>query len=196
MATRINLLPWREARRKQRQQAFMALMGGALAVGIGVVVGAHFYMQDLITDQRARNAFLDAEIKKLDAVAREVEELERQKAILEARLRVIENLQMSRPFMVQILDEFARRLPDTLFLRRFATDGATNLIIIGTAINSDTVSMAMRSLESAPIFGEAILRLVENKDITIGNTAPRLSEFEMTIPRVPLRPARTDEQVN
>ncbi len=184
MATRINLLPWREARRKQRQQAFGFLMGGALAIGVAIVVGANLYTQNLIDDQRARNRFLEGEIKKLDAVAKEIDLLETQRERLKARLAVIERLQLSRPFMVQVLDEFARRLPDTLFLRRFATDGAVNLLIVGTAVDTDTVSTAMRSLEASEIFGEASLRFVENKEIPVGNTSPRLSEFEILMPRV------------
>ena len=44
---RINLLPWREERRKQRQQQFYMLMGGAVGAGVKMRVidleAANFY---------------------------------------------------------------------------------------------------------------------------------------------------------
>ena len=72
MTTMINLLPWREERRKQRQHEFIAMLAfAALLAGLifwlwkGMVEGQ-------IADQQTRNNHIQSEIAKLDTQIKEI----------------------------------------------------------------------------------------------------------------------------
>ena len=76
MTTMINLLPWREERRKQRQHEFIAMLAfAALLAGLifwlwkGMVEGQ-------IADQQTRNNHIQSEIAKLDTQIKETSYLE------------------------------------------------------------------------------------------------------------------------
>src|SRR5512139_1103736 len=98
----INLLPWREELRKQRKREFFIFAGAAAFSMVVVVVFLHFYFVSLIENQDARNEYMRAEIKKVEAQIKEIEELERKKAQLVARMQVIDQLQKNRPEIVHM----------------------------------------------------------------------------------------------
>ena len=96
----INLLPWREAERLQRQREFLVSLAASFVAGV-VVVGLVVFVYDgMIKTQNSRNARLTAEIQELDKSIEEIEGLERQKERLLARMEIIEQLQKSRPEIV------------------------------------------------------------------------------------------------
>ncbi|MGF1528578.1 MAG: PilN domain-containing protein [Candidatus Competibacterales bacterium] len=182
MATRINLLPWREERRARRQRDFLLTLFGAVVLAGGGVWGVNQYFQQLIDNQNARNDYLRTEIRKLDSIARQIQELDEAKAQLLARVRVIEGLQRSRPSMVRALDTLARRLPDDIYLTEMATRGR-RITLKGTAFNPERVSEFMRELEQSPWFGEPLLTVIQNEEI-----GPiRASNFELAVNRAEIR---------
>ena len=64
--TRINLLPHREMRRKQQQKQFFIMLGVVLVTGAAIWGATHTYLDGQLTNQQARNSYLDGEIVKLD----------------------------------------------------------------------------------------------------------------------------------
>ena len=73
---KINLLPWRAERRKQREREFQSMLGGALIVGLIAVFVAIFHWDGLKEDQTQRNQLLEREITALDAKIKEIEALQ------------------------------------------------------------------------------------------------------------------------
>ena len=108
----INLLPWREAERKQRQRDFGVALGGSLVGAIAVVMLSLLVYNQMIDNQRARNDRLKVEIAELEKSIEEIDGLERQKERLLARMEIIEELQKSRPEIVHLFDEVTRQLPE------------------------------------------------------------------------------------
>jgi len=52
---KINLLPWREERRRKRQSAFVVHLLASIVIAIVISGGIHWYMQNAIDNQNARN---------------------------------------------------------------------------------------------------------------------------------------------
>ena len=92
----INLLPWREEKRRarDRQIVFSAVFVWALSAAI--VFGAFSYLKLLQDNQKGRNSYLTGEIKKLDKQIAEIRTLQKRKDNLIARMEVIQNLQRQR----------------------------------------------------------------------------------------------------
>ena len=89
----INLLPHREAARKQRRAAFNVSMGIAFLAG-GLIAGIVFlWFQGRIADQQGRNNLLQTEIKVLEGQIKDIAGLESEITALRARQQAVEDLQ-------------------------------------------------------------------------------------------------------
>ncbi len=172
---RINLLPWREELRKQRQQQFMALLGLAVIVSIAAMVGVHFYVEHAMDFQRERNAYLQDEIKVLDKQIKEIDALDKTRQRLEARMNIIQQLQTSRPEIVHLFDSLARTLPDGVYLNS-VQESNNALNIKGTAQSNARVSSYMWNLEKSDWLADPNLQVIE----TAQKDGTRASKFVLT----------------
>ncbi len=165
--TRINLLPWREARRKQREKQFTFIVAGSLISMVGVMFYVHMHFGELVDRQTARNDFLNGEIITLDKQIGEINNLASEKARLLARMDIIQQLQTSRPASVHLLDELVTTLPEgTYYSSVKLQDNA--LTLEGVAQSNARVSALMRNIESSPWLENPVLDLIEaGEDDTI-----------------------------
>jgi type IV pilus assembly protein PilN len=159
----INLLPWREKLRKQRLREFGLTILGALLITLLGLGYWHWYNQGLIDHQNARNRFLKKEIARVDEQIREIRDLEKTRQKLIARMKVIEDLQVSRPQIVHMFDEMVTVVPDGAYLSKLVQRGS-GLVLDGRAQSNARVSTYMRNIESSPWLADPKLRIIENKD--------------------------------
>ncbi|MBB5016095.1 type IV pilus assembly protein PilN [Rehaibacterium terrae] len=186
---RINLLPWRAERRKQRQKEFYAMLGaaavGALALSWFIVA----YYGGQIDGQNARNAYLQQQIRMVDQQIKEIEELDRKRARLLARKEVIEQLQANRSQMVHLFDELVRTIPDGVQLTSIKQTG--NLLTIDGRVQSNArVSSYMRNIEASGWMTNPDLSIIEARDgdralpyvftLRVTMTTPKPAEGEGT----------------
>jgi len=184
----VNLLPWREARRKQRKREF-GILGVLTVVFSLLVVGVvHLYFSTSIEYQRARNNYLQAEIEEQKRVEKEINALEKAKAQILGRMEVIQNLQRSRPEMVHVFDAMVRVLPEEVFLTNLARSGEA-LVITGVARNNNLVSDFMRNLRDSEWFGEPVLQVITNQE----TDGVRASFFELRVAKRKLTATGEDE---
>jgi type IV pilus assembly protein PilN len=159
---RINLLPWRENIRKKRQRDFGFATLFAIILTAAGCAGVYFYIDGMIKHQNKRNNFLKREIAAVDRQIKEIEELERTKAKLIARMNVIQQLQSSRPQVVHLFDELVETIPDGAFLTRLVQSGG-NLTLDGRAQSNARVSAYMRNIESSEWIGSPNLQVITNE---------------------------------
>lgn len=156
----INLLPWREERRKDRQIQFYIALGAGLVFAVVILYLATAFADSLIDEQNQRNAYLQQEISKLDRQIKEIQDLERQRDRLLARMQVIQELQRSRPKIVRVFDSLVRTVPEGIHLDRVERTG-TMLSFDGVAQSNARVSVFMRHLDEHPEFGESRLKVIQ-----------------------------------
>ena len=94
--SKINLLPWRAERRKQRQQEFYVMLGMSALIAALLSFFIIGYYNSQISGQTERNTFLEGEISKVQKQIDEIKLLDEKKARLLARKKVIEELQVNR----------------------------------------------------------------------------------------------------
>ena len=160
---RINLLPWRENLRKERQREFGMMALAAVLVSAAVCGGVYLFVDGMITYQEQRNAYLKSEIAVVDRQIKEIKDLERTKANLIARMNVIQELQSSRPESVHLLDELVRTLPEGVFLKSFTQRGK-GLSMVGVAQSNARVSDYMRNIDSSEWFTDPRLDLIKTTE--------------------------------
>ncbi|KRD77524.1 PilN domain-containing protein [Lysobacter sp. Root983] len=159
---RINLLPWRAERRKQRQKEFVTMIVasviGALLLS-GLIV---MFYNGQIDGQNKRNNFLKDRITEVDKQIKEIEELDKKKSKLLARKEVIEELQSNRSQMVHLFDSLVRTIPDGAVLTAIKQDAET-LTLEGRAQSNARVSTYMRNLEGSGWMTNPDLSIIEAK---------------------------------
>jgi type IV pilus assembly protein PilN len=158
---RINLLPHRESKRKERKLKFMVALVVAAGAGIITAFAAYLMYGSMIDGQQHRNDELRAQIKTLDKQIEEINNLESAKQKFIARMEIIEKLQRSRPEIVHVFDEIVRTLPEGVYLTAVQqTD--KKLKFEGVAQSSTRVSTFMRNLDGSQWLRNPELLVVES----------------------------------
>ena len=173
---RINLLPWREARRKAHNLQFYILMGMVAGLAASIVLLVHGYYATRISTQTERNRFLKDENTKLDKEIEEIKKLKEEIQALLSRKQVIETLQADRAQTVYLLEQLVRQTPDGVYLKSIKQTGL-KVNLTGYAQSNARVSTLMRNLEASPYLENP--DLVEIKATNVNNK--RLSEFNMNV---------------
>ncbi|HZP33642.1 MAG TPA: PilN domain-containing protein [Candidatus Acidoferrales bacterium] len=180
---RINLLG--RARPKAPRQAVpleatlqVVFFMAALLVAFGVLYYNWHSTNQQITEVRLHIQKQTGEKARLIQLKAQVDEFERQKAVLQQRINVIEELQRNRTGGQELLDALANTVTrtDTLWLTSFTRSG-NGLTIIGTAGSINAVANFITQLEHSGYFNQ-----IEIKDSTqdTKNTAVQTFTFTLT----------------
>lgn len=172
----INLLGWREQYREEKKKEFLTLL-----FGLGIAVAAACFLwvssvQSAIEEQDGRNGMLRSEIKILSKQVAEIKKLKKQRAELLDRMKVIQDLQGTRPVIVRHFDEMVRAIPDGVFLTSLVSKGK-KISLNGVAESNNRVSSLMRNLDESGWF--------KTPNLTSVKDAPKYGEqantFVMTV---------------
>lgn len=168
---KINLLPWRVERRKQRQREFyvtlaLSALGGLVLSGL-----IWLYYDRQIDGQNNRNAFLMQKIEEVKSQNKEIDDLDKKKERLLARKRVIEELQANRSQMVHLFDSLVRTIPDGVVLSSVKQDGDI-LTLEGRSQSNARVSAYMRNLEGSGWMRNPDLSIIEAREQDKGKPSP------------------------
>ena len=145
---RINLLPWRAERQKERKKQFFMMLALSAFAGLAVWFLINTYYNAQISGQQERNAFLDQEIVAVQAKITEIQALEEKKNKLLNRKMVIEELQANRSQMVHLFDSLVRTIPDGVILTSIKQEG-DKLTLEGRSQSNARVSTYMRNFETS-----------------------------------------------
>jgi type IV pilus assembly protein PilN len=174
--TRINLLPWREELRQERQKQFMTMLVLSMILGAAIVGLIHFEMNAKIDYQNRRNQFLSSEISKLDTEIAEIRELQKVRKSLIERMEVIQDLQASRPSIVHLFTDLVTTVPNGVFLKTMVQNENT-LKLTGEAESNARVSSYMRNLNASEWLKDPNLDVIQIEDKKV----TRISSFTLTV---------------
>ena len=166
---RINLLPHREASRKERKLKFLVALGVAAVCACVVTVAVYVLYNTMIDEQDSRNQMLTQQIKILDRQIEEINDLEQTKQQFIARMQIIEKLQRSRPAIVHLFDQIVRTLPDGVYLTG-VTQSGDHLKFSGVAQSSTRVSAFMRNIDSSQWMKNPTLEVIQSAPGAFGSS--------------------------
>jgi type IV pilus assembly protein PilN len=185
----INLLPWREELRKQKQREFGLMAAGGVVIAGLIVLLSHLHVDGMINNQNQRNAFLQNEINILNQRIGRIQELEAMKQDLLARMNVIQELQSSRPESVHLLDELVRTLPEGVHLNKFVQRNR-GLTMNGVAQSNARVSDYMRNIDGSEWFTGPRLDLIKTSEVN----RRRISDFTLRGSQKVRKPIDAEEE--
>ena len=174
---RINLLPWREALRKEKQTEYLTTIALFAVLAAVIWGGVHWYHTQVIEYKNSRLTFIESQIAVLDKKIKEIKRLEKEKERLLARMRAIERLQGNRPLVVRLFDEIVKSLPEGVSLEKLTQKGR-KVTINGVAQSNARVSSFMRNLEKSEWLKNPDLIETKSKEGT------KLSNFTLRFQQV------------
>lgn len=178
---RINLLPHREEKRKQKKNAFYALMVLGAVIGVGVVLAVGGYNARAIAIQDQRNKAIKDAIVVLDKKIAEIATLKQEIEALKARQQAVEDLQGDRNQPVYLLDELVRQTPAGVYLKGFRQEGQ-RVTVQGYAQSQERVSELLRNLAGvSPWLEKPDLVEVKATGLGQGKTAKKVVEFNLIV---------------
>ncbi|WP_348728583.1 PilN domain-containing protein [Rheinheimera texasensis] len=170
----LNLLPWREAQKKQQQARFMTTMTASCVGSFLLVFMISAVYGSMIEGQDGRNNYLQGEIAILDQRIAEIKQLDEKKKNLQKRIELIAQLQSSRNLGTQIMDEIAKVTPAGVYLTNLEKKGPS-LLLVGKSESNNRLSNMIRGVEASELLSTPLLEFIEaGKDDT-----ELLSDFKM-----------------
>ena len=178
----INLLPHREAARKQKREFFFVMLGVAALVGGLICGGVYSWYQTQISGQKDKNSLLKNEIVKLEGQIKEIAGLQQEITALRARQGAVEELQGNRNLPVYLLTELVKQLPDGVYINSMKQDNQT-VLITGVAQSNERVSELLRNLanSSATLYRPELVEITASTISLSARDQRRVSNFSMRV---------------
>jgi len=176
---RINLLPHREAKRKLKQTAFVALLALGGIVGVAVVLVVSGYNASMISIQNERNTVLKTANAELDVKIASIVDLKQEIEALKARQQAVEDLQGDRNQPVYLLDELVKQTPAGVYVKAFKQD-AQRVVVNGVAQSQERVAELLRNLASGSAWLEKP-ELTEVRAATLAGSKSGKKVVEFTL---------------
>jgi Tfp pilus assembly protein PilN len=143
---------------------------------IAVLAGGFFLQKRMISQEKDRLQAAQAEKKKLEYVIAKLAELEKQKAVFERKIGLINQLRAQKDSAVTILDELSKKLPDWVWLTDLSSQGLL-IQMKGNALSNNLIADYIYNLESSPHF--ANVNLISSTQKSGAGT--QFLEFSLTL---------------
>jgi type IV pilus assembly protein PilN len=160
---KINLLPRDEQKKSAPISAKPILIGLGVVVVLAGLGYGWYWFSGVVEDVRQEIVRTQAELKRVEEIAKLVDKLQKDKKLVEDKIKVIDTLVVAQSGPVRLLDEISRALPSEVWLTNFARTGK-KLEISGIAFSNFHVATFMTNLGRA---GE----LVSNVDLLVSEKA-------------------------
>ncbi|MFC1821706.1 PilN domain-containing protein [Thermodesulfobacteriota bacterium] len=149
---RINLLPFRAARKRENIKRQVTVYG--LTVALLVVAICYFNFIKLnpeLSDLGKKKGQVEKDLKDQQKILKQISKLEKDIEEIRVKLDVIKELEKNKTGPVRLLDELAKSIPkDKLWLTSL-TESKGKMTLQGTAMDNETVALFMTNLEKAEL---------------------------------------------
>jgi type IV pilus assembly protein PilN len=172
----LNLLPWRQERRRKQQQVRLSMVGFMAGCAAFLVAMGWWWMGAQIAHQEARNEFLNTEIEYANQKIGKIRSIEASKKEVLARMGIITQLKHARVTIVKALDALARRRPEGMYFTEMRKNEGL-IALNGVAESNKRVSDLMDNLKDSDSFDAADIKAVKSGS----GDASSLMDFELLV---------------
>lgn len=162
---RINLLPFRAARKKENIKRQITIYGLSLALLLMVMVYYFLRLSNELSAVEAKQKRLRADLRTYQKTVRRIDELDKKIKDMRSKLAVIKKLESNKKGPVHLLDEIAMAVPkDKLWLNSLQ-EKKGSLTLQGTAMDNETVALFMTNLEKSKYMKSVDLKSAKRRTV-------------------------------
>lgn len=169
---RINLLPFREVRKKENIRRQISIFALSVVLLISVMVYAFIMLNKKVKALETQKQGIKKELTKYKDTTKKIKDIKKKISEMQTKLDVIRTLERNKQGPVRLLDEIAMAVPkDKLWLNSLKeTKGV--LLLEGTAMDNETVAFFMTALEDQPHIKTVDLKMAKLR---------RLKEYKLDL---------------
>ena len=184
---RINLLPFRLARKKENIRRQVSIFFLSIIFVVMLLVWYTLGVDREIMETRTKTKAVKVQIALYKEKADRVNEIKRKIKILDDKLKIVKSLKTRRNEQQTLLEEVADRIvPERMWIEKLKSD-SVRVTIKGIAFDNPTIADFMRNLEGSPLFSNIDLKRSKIKTFK-GDVD--LKSFELTCTKKKAAPAK------
>jgi type IV pilus assembly protein PilN len=167
---RINLLPYRAARKKENVRRQLNIFLGSVAIVCGLLFLLNSYFGSQIKDLNSEIASSREQVAKYKQINKEIAEIKQKLAVLDRKISVIESLDRDRKAPVRNLDSLYQLVVEKRMWYTQIEEKGTNVKVSGIAVDNQTVADYMTRLEKSERFENvrlASIKQTKEKDMNL-----------------------------
>jgi type IV pilus assembly protein PilN len=162
---RINLLPFRAARKKENVRRQVSIFFLSLILVTIIVVSYNAILGNKISKLNAEIEETKAQVAKYNKINQEIAEIKQKLAVLNKKIEVIQTLDQNRKAPVQLLEAMTTLIvPERMWLTDFASNDAS-VNLNGIALDNQTVADFMTRIENSESYGSVKLSSIRKQAI-------------------------------
>jgi type IV pilus assembly protein PilN len=174
---RINLLPIRQLKKRQRLKTELLGFAAALVLVLFVLAIGWFALANNIANLNDDIAALEKKKQSYQPIIKEIDTLKKEKQLVEQKLDSIKTLQADAQVTVRVLDEVASRTPTSRMWLNSLQQSSGRLQLQGIALDNETIAQYMQQLEASEYFEKTELTSSAQTDVA----KQKLKSFALTI---------------
>jgi type IV pilus assembly protein PilN len=174
---RINLLPFRAARKKENVRRQISIFLLSFVFLLVVVIYYNVNLNQQINRIKVKNEETTAQLAKYNKINKEIASIKKKLTVLNQKVDVINHLDGSRTEAVLLLESMTELIvPDRMWFTSFTLKG-NNIALKGVAMDERTISDFMKNLEGS--YANVALKSMKRKTIKGKNVNLKDFSFEM-----------------
>jgi type IV pilus assembly protein PilN len=146
---RINLLPFRAARKKENIRRQLMVYGLSVVLTFCIMGYTFFYLSSTLSGLKEDQKRIQDELKRYELTIKKIAELEKKIKEIRAKLEVIRELERNKTGPVHLLDEISIAVPKEKLWLSSLKESKGTLTLTGTAMDNETIALFMTNLEKS-----------------------------------------------
>jgi type IV pilus assembly protein PilN len=162
---RINLLPFRAARKKENIRRQLMVYGLSVVLLFSIMGYTLFHLTSTLSGLKEEEKRIQDELKSYEQTIKRIAELEKKIKEIRAKLAVIKELEKNKTGPVHLLDELAMAVPKEKLWLSSMKESRGTLTLTGTAMDNETVALFMTNLEKSEYISGVELQSAKLREI-------------------------------
>jgi type IV pilus assembly protein PilN len=180
---RINLLPYRAARKKENIRFQVSVFLGSVILLCLIVFLANTMLNGRISDLQSEIKDTREQLAKYQQINQEIAEIKKKLEVLNRKIEVINNLERDRKVPVRNMDDLYLLLVEKRMWYTQIEEKGNGIKVSGIAVDNQTVADYMTRVEKSDHFTN--VRLAAIKQHKIQNNDMSLKQFEVNFDKKP-----------
>ena len=156
---RINLIPYRVARRQQQIIQHLTVFIGVVIIAVLLALSAHTASSLQLSDLKEETLQLQKQNAELKQKIGKIHNLDALRTDVEAKLQTVDRLQEGRFFSLKTLHEIAQTIPENVWVKSVKNSGS-DITLSGLGESNKAVANFMRKLDSSALFDDVRLMVI------------------------------------
>jgi type IV pilus assembly protein PilN len=181
---RINLLPFRAARKKENIRRQVSIFLLSLVFVVIVAAWFNYLLSGKIESLNQQVAETKAQVEKYNKINQEITEIKKKLAILNQKIEVIKSLDLTRKAPVELLADMSKLVIEKRMWLTGLEEKSGNVKVVGIALDNPTIAEYMTRIETSLKYVDVKLLSI-NQDTSVKGL--KLKNFEIKFKKIPLK---------